>query len=90
MDELKRVISVSASRKLSLQQYGGAPYESQDLWSSESEEIPASLDEKEVEIVRSRLRGRVEREIERQVEKVKRKLREEAKTRENVACGSPF
>lgn len=64
--DLKRVIAVSKSEKIQKEQYGGPRYESIDIWSSESEEVPADLPASDVEEVRSMLRDRVNADLANQ------------------------
>jgi len=64
--DLKRVISVSKSEKLQHEYHGGNRFEGTELWSSESEEIPADRPESEVEEVRLMLRERVNADLARQ------------------------
>lgn len=66
MNDLKRVIAVSKSEKIQAETYGGPKYTSIDIWSSESEEVPADLPASEVEEVRLMLRERVNADLARQ------------------------
>lgn len=66
MTELKRVIAVSKSEKIQFEYHGGNRFEGCDIWSSESEEVPADLPASDVEEIRLMLRERVNADLERQ------------------------
>jgi hypothetical protein len=63
-------VSVSMSRKLSLQAYGGNPYESLDVWSSETREMPSDTSQEVVDAMRQHLSRTVENDIREKSTKI--------------------
>lgn len=63
MDPLIKQITCSLSEKIQHESYGGAKYTSTDLFESESEQVPSTLDFEECQLVWSNLRRRVEARI---------------------------
>ena len=63
MTELIKQITVSLSEKIQAESYGGPKYTSFDLFESESEQVPATFDSEECQVVWNVLRRRVEARI---------------------------
>lgn len=60
---LKNIV-VSQSEKIQLESIGGPKYSSVDLFESESEQVPTTMDETEVYAVWQTLRDRVEKRLQ--------------------------
>lgn len=61
--DLVKQITCSLSEKIQHESYGGAKYTSTDLFESESDQVPTTMDFEEVQAVWSELRKRVEARI---------------------------
>lgn len=61
--ELIKQITCSLSAKIQHESYGGAKYTSTDLFESESEQVPTTLDFEECQTIWNTLRKRVEGRI---------------------------
>ncbi len=68
--DLKLEVSAGASRKLNRQQYGGAAYESSDVWVSFKKELPSDADQSLVEATARHLQKMADRELEAEVKRV--------------------
>jgi len=63
-------ITVGKTVKIFHEYLGGNKFESTELHSEESEEIPTTMDEQEVETVRQTLRARIDKDIANEIKKI--------------------